>query len=269
MCVVLFMEYILEDYKRLNLNLTATNEEIKQAYKKLSIQCHPDKCKKDSTEFILLTQSYKRVLNNNKMLINFYIHLSFYVQWFKKSIKTENIQIFLNVTLNELYTNTIKKIEYLRLNHHFIKINEILYLELVGYKTFYLLEEHGDYNMFTKNFSSLEIHLSIEEHDTIKINGVLNRFDLSMTVPITLYEYYFGISCNINYLNEEMLITHNFVPYNDGFIQEFENYGLEDEHGVRHKLYVIYDVDLKRHNMQPIENFRTDLKILFECKDEF
>ena len=58
---------INEHYKILELNLGATNEEIKAAYKRLAIKYHPDKNNDPGAEdqFKKISESYQYLTNNN------------------------------------------------------------------------------------------------------------------------------------------------------------------------------------------------------------
>ena len=57
------MEY-LQDYQNLELNIGASKDEIKTAYKRLSKLYHPDKKNNcDYSEFIKISESYQRLMN--------------------------------------------------------------------------------------------------------------------------------------------------------------------------------------------------------------
>ncbi|KAJ3240737.1 DnaJ sub B member 1 [Chytriomyces hyalinus] len=59
-----------DPYKALNVSRTATDDEIKRAYRKAALQCHPDKCKpedKDSAEiqFSIISEAYEILKDPN------------------------------------------------------------------------------------------------------------------------------------------------------------------------------------------------------------
>ena len=54
-----------EDYKRLDVNIHSSNEEIKKAYQKKAKLLHPDKGG-SSEDFTLLKESYDRIIKQRK-----------------------------------------------------------------------------------------------------------------------------------------------------------------------------------------------------------
>ena len=56
----------MDYYKILNVNEKATKEEIKKAYRRLSLQYHPDKPTGDSEKFKQINEAYQTLGNENK-----------------------------------------------------------------------------------------------------------------------------------------------------------------------------------------------------------
>ena len=56
----------MDYYKVLNVNEKATKEEIKKAYRRLSLQYHPDKPTGDSEKFKQINEAYQTLGNENK-----------------------------------------------------------------------------------------------------------------------------------------------------------------------------------------------------------
>ena len=56
----------MDYYKTLNVNEKATKEEIKKAYRRLSLQYHPDKQTGDSEKFKQINEAYQTLGNDNK-----------------------------------------------------------------------------------------------------------------------------------------------------------------------------------------------------------
>jgi DnaJ-class molecular chaperone len=61
---------MINDYKILGLNSDASLDEVKKAYKKLAIKCHPDKnSSPDATEqFRKITEAYNNIINPNSSI---------------------------------------------------------------------------------------------------------------------------------------------------------------------------------------------------------
>ncbi|CAM6014346.1 unnamed protein product [Sphagnum balticum] len=55
-------------YKELGLSTDASIEDVKAAYRRLALKCHPDLQRKDGTEFLRISTAYQKILN--KRLVN-------------------------------------------------------------------------------------------------------------------------------------------------------------------------------------------------------
>ncbi|KAG6543193.1 hypothetical protein Mapa_015443 [Marchantia paleacea] len=52
-------------YAQLGLSVGASLDEVKGAYRRLALQCHPDLNKKDGQEFVRITAAYQRIVNKS------------------------------------------------------------------------------------------------------------------------------------------------------------------------------------------------------------
>lgn len=58
-------ESLSSAYAQLGLSADATVDEVKGAYRRLALQCHPDLNKKDGQEFVRITAAYQRIMNKS------------------------------------------------------------------------------------------------------------------------------------------------------------------------------------------------------------
>lgn len=105
---------INEHYKTLELNLGATNEEIKAAYKRLAIKYHPDKNRDPGAEdqFKKISESYQYLTNNNNTTrgINNMNNINpddLFNEFFKMNIGNPNINI--NIGPSRMQNNFISR----------------------------------------------------------------------------------------------------------------------------------------------------------------
>lgn len=252
---------ILKCYDLLNISLNANDDEIKKAYKKKSLECHPDKNGGDNEKFIELTNAYEMIIKYKNVSMNFYFFIFLFNSIFKKHI-TLNITI----KLEDIYYNNIKKIVYNRYNENFDIINETLYLDLFDYNEQYIIKNKGDYNIFTKNYNDLIINITLLKHEKIYINDIINKYELCVSYTINLYEYYYGVNTQIKLFNE--IIDIDYIPYKYGKVQTINNKGLlfSDEEGniIRDNLLIMYEVDLNINNLN--SDSKIAIKKLFNNK---
>lgn len=227
----------MDDYQKLGLNKGASIDDIKRAYKKLALRFHPDKnpdlnsCK----EFISITESYKRLLNDDEinediditfylnmyidMIKNLYTYITdenniFNKKFFNKKQKTKiqktvkEVVINFNVSVKDIYTNALKKltIKLLRKdNDKLIKKKEDFYISLLNYKNEYRFVGKGDEDL-SGNKGDIRILVNI-----VKEEYSIDGCDIIYILNISYYEYLYGIKKEIYYLNDKLLeIEHNF-----------------------------------------------------------
>ena len=199
----------MDDYQKLGLNKGASIDDIKRAYKKLALRFHPDKnpdldsCK----EFISITESYKRLLNDDEN--NIFNKKFFYKKQKTKIQKTvKEVVINFNVSVKDIYTNALKKltIKLLRKdNDKLIKKKEDFYISLLNYKNEYRFVGKGDEDL-SGNKGDIRILVNI-----VKEEYSIDGCDIIYILNISYYEYLYGIKKEIYYLNDKLLeIEHNF-----------------------------------------------------------
>lgn len=247
--------------KLLNLTKNSTLDEIKIAYRKSVLKCHPDKLNGSTEEFIKLKSAYDDVVKWKTANINFYIIFSRFLTLYKEMlIVAKDIHIHVVVQIEDIYNKKTKKIQYVRETCQGKRSNT-LYLELIDWKEKYVLEQHGDYDFITNKYTNLiiEIQVSFENYPFISINTILNLYELYIIIDISLFEYYFGVNRVVKYFDKDLTLTFN--PYDEKCESEIKkHYGLENE-GCLYDLIVMYKVDLL--NVVKIYEHYDDIKQIF------
>ena len=256
------MEY-LNDYKVLGLKLGATKEDIKAAYKKLSLKYHPDKNKdcKNYDDFIKITESYKRLtdvyefkLNDDdfNFYINTYIDIIKYLygviknKWIEKTAtlyktdtKSKDIIINLDVSISDIYNGVAKKIKIKVLRDEDNKLvlkKEDLYVSLLNYKKQYLFKGKADDNL-SKNNGDVIININIKNDEINDKDYYIKekkneKYNLYYDYEISLYDGLFGYNGILNILNnidDEYKIEFKY----DDDIQYLNNINIGSLYGVR------------------------------------
>lgn len=238
------MKNYLRQFEILGVKYDSSMEEIKKAYKCKCLLYHPDKPNGDATKFQELHDAYNDIIKLKEGIVNF---LYVFIWYCNNMIKANNIIIHCKVTIEELYTNAIKKISYNYIDSSLCSQTRIVFLELTGWQTEYYLENYGDYDVIKRTYLDLIIYIEIVQ-DTltnVQINDIISKYELYTQVNINIFEYYFGVNKIIPYLNDEK-ITINYNPYENGDTLIVENKGLCNENGERERLYIFLKVDLSK-----------------------
>ena len=231
----------------------------------MCLKYHPDKCSDNGDQFIRIKTAYHTILNHKETNINFFLMFLFFVR--NMNINAPDVQLKIDVPLEDVYNNRVKKIAYRRVNPSMKSEVAHVYLELFGLKPTYRLHGLGDYSMWTGQCSDLVISASIDytgfEH--IRCDQVLNEHDLHVAIKVNLYEFFFGIQRSIPFFNGEHLsIDH--VPYKDGMNMVMENRGLCDEDERRGHLYVFFETDVTKCDEELVFKNNSLLKNMFDKK---
>lgn len=239
------MEKLNDKYRILELDYTATVEDVKRSYKRLCLKYHPDKNSGDSEQFIKIKRAYEEVMKEKESNINFFIVFYYFMNVFGKN---QTITISLVVPLEDVYMNKVKKLSYGRVCKDLVRRQETVYLELSGWKEQYVLDEFGDFNIITKRYGELVIKLDVStssDYAHLQLNRIINLYDIHTTIMINIYEYYYGVKKKLKYFaDEDIWIEYN--PYRDGSTQLINGKGLMDDNCERYDLYIFYNVDFTR-----------------------
>lgn len=202
----------MDFYEILSVSKNATQTEIKQSYKKLILQHHPDKggndeiFKKIQEAYETLGDPEKRMVYDNPKPTHHGIHINFQngfmniVREFQKPIQ----QIKISTTFDEMYNNFTKEIEL----PYNIKFKYPLFrkhLQLQGEPCNFLIRN--------------------EIKDMPERFEIVNNFDLLIHQKITFYEALNGLHFSVE-LPNEILNFHKTQIIKDQDIFSIPNKGL-------------------------------------------
>lgn len=255
---------ILEYYETLCINKTATIDEIKYAYRQLCLKYHPDKCKSEEAKdkFIKVTEAYNKIIEYKSKYesINFYICMLVHI--YKLLKQPQDIILNFSIDICDIYLSKVKKICYTRYDMKGNKENRCFFLELIGIKKQYVIEKEGDYNIMLSDFSNLIINIDIVfENENMHINDCINPYEIYIKKPISIYEYYYGIEEDLKYINGEYLSITGYIPHTMGTTQIITNKGLPDENNLKSNVYIIYEIDTNKCNIN--ERHKNIIKEMF------
>ena len=262
-----------------------SDEEIKRAYKKRALECHPDKNDGNSDDFIKIKFAYevltsqtthpnydliwKKIMNTltefmMKMILNYKNNVSSAhnddVFHDASDGSNTNIHIHLKVTLEELYYEDGKKIKVkYKTADNKMDIHTI-FISFWDYSTQYEFENKGDWNHFENVYGKLIVYLDIIPFEPYVINAYIDKYDLIRTVPISISDYYLGVDTVIQHLNE--IVPLKFEPLHNNVCScIIKNKGLRKGGETRGDLYILFDVDLKSYDTDLLRN--VDLREIF------
>ena len=183
------MGNLKESYCILELDTTATIEDVKRSYRRLCLKYHPDKNAGDCEKFIRINRAYEELTKEKESNINFFIIFYYFMNIFGEK---QTITLSIVVPIEDIYMNKVKKLSYSRVFCDLKPRQETVYLELSGWKEEYMLEGFGDYNIVTKRYGQLIIKAEVcmKSHKHLELNKIINLYDIHTTLVINIYEYY-------------------------------------------------------------------------------
>ena len=223
-------------------------ETIKANYKRLSLIFHPDKNDGDSETFIQINKAYHSILNETALATTFKDNARHYLLMLYLLMKPKDIKLSLSVSFEDVYNGVTKKINY---NRYFNgrKIRDYIYVHLMNFKDNYTIEGYGDENPATKKCGDLKISFNIDYglSSNVFINNLIDSYDVSYSIKITLYEYYYGFNKDIEFMNNKINITQH-IPCINGMLMHVKNKGLPYENDMeeeaRGNLLLLFELDL-------------------------
>lgn len=214
----------------LGLDKTATKDDIKNAYRRLALQFHPDKSRFDSHDtFAKIKEAYEFLIKwdgpldeftDDKWSELFYSLLNDLTDTLLAKIKKKNrkhdegnIHIKLPVTLDELYKSCIKKLVVrTKADSKGTKLHEDLYISLFQYKKKYIFPLKGDWHEGTKTRGDIIVEIDVVEHPLVKIDNIVCKYDLFIEYDMSLYDYYCRKYLALPFLNNEIIEVDNIYP---------------------------------------------------------
>ena len=237
----------MNHYTILECNKSDTFDTIKHNYKRLILKYHPDKNNGKSDTFIRINVAYKSIINERALVTSFNDKAKHYLLMLYLMMKPKNIQLILSVSFKDIYIGLTKKINYIRYLKG-SKSKDYVYVDLKNFSDSYILDGYGDENPVTKKCGDLELIFNIdygELHD-IYVNNIIESYDVSYSIKISLYEYFYGFDTGIKFIDEKINVSDH-LPFKDGMMLHIMNKGLpyenDDMKVVRGNLLLLFEID--------------------------
>jgi len=213
------------DFEVLGIPPGSSKQDIRQAYRKQCLKCHPDK-RGTAEKFIKLTEAYKRLINvttdtedgssndsnSNTRDESFAVMMVDFLQTYiiemfnafktqKPPSKTPPIYIPIKVTISEVYHEVIKKATVRVRRKHgndYVYHKEDLYIQLSKATSKHVFVEKGD---------DAEGHVRGDVVMNVQIqceSGIsVDNFNIVHELGVSLYEYIYGLSHTIQHMSGE------------------------------------------------------------------
>ena len=252
-------------YNILNLSKEATLNDIKKAYRQLSIKHHPDKNNNcDNEQFNKINDAYTQLTNNfdtihekinnnlqnyhqknnNHNNLNHYLNHSlinnpmnnhcFNDDYYHNTIKNyEDIIYNLNINYVEAYYGSNKPIIVERkriINNIISNEKETLYIQIpkgIDNNEIIILQNKGNLyiNNGQNNYSNIKIIICLNNHEKFERNGL----DLIYNKTISLKEALIGFSFTLNHINSKNYKITSYEVINFNYEKIIKNLGFMRE----------------------------------------
>jgi DnaJ-class molecular chaperone len=260
-----------EAYEELGVLPTDSLEEVKRAYRKLLLRHHPDKCGGEpgaAERFMRVQNAYTIVVQNKESNINFFLMFLFLI----KSLQCggpQDVTLKIAVPIQDVYNGKIKKLTYRRMDAFGKRVSADVFLELVDFRERYVIEGYGDYDVWTGRWSDLVIDATVDYtgFENVRLENLLGpSTDVCVTLKISVYEHYFGVTRTIPFFNGTTLSLQDHVPCRDGTTVIRNGGGLlsGDDNKRRGDLYVFLETDLNRFDGDSLEQHKEVIQKIFD-----
>lgn len=221
----------LDLYKILNLSSKATRDDIKQSFRKLSLQYHPDKDSNSTEEYKKILMAYEHLsdinkkniydlqinstnrIDNDNNMIKFYANNSELSQ--PNELNTniylpETIYTILEITLNQAFLGCIlpmeieKNVEYNKLRTKELETIYITVPEGIDNNEIIIIKNKGN-SINNILIGDIKIQIKIKKDDYLIRKGL----DLIYKKAITLKEALCGFTFTINHINKKIYTIRN------------------------------------------------------------
>lgn len=232
----------MDPYEILQIPKNATADEIKKAYRKLSLKCHPDKGG-SADDFIKINMAFQ-FLNKPTPTREFYeIFIDLLKRMFAASAPSAPSATVINLkmTLKELYMGAIKKISVKVMRNNTLVIQNI-YLSLLDHQPTYTYTGLGD------NGGDILVKLDVLDHEYIRLDRYVCKYDLYIEKPASLYDLIYGFCDEIDLFGIETIKVTHEPPEKpiQKLVKVLKGKGLPRESlEDRGDVYIYYDLSLE------------------------
>lgn len=264
----------INNYKILECDRHDTLDTIKRNYRRLILKHHPDKNNGDSSRFIRINKAYETITSERQLVTTLNEKARHYLLMIYLMMKPKNIKLVLSVSFRDIYCGLTKKINYSRYLKG-KKIKDYIYVDLKNFKDRYTIEGYGDENPATKKCGDLELLLQIDygDYKNIYVNNIIESYDVSYSVKISLYEYFYGFDKEIEFIDEKINVSDH-LPFKDGLMLIISNKGLpyendDDMKVERGNLLLLFEVNvdnIKKEIIDKDDRFRRFLDEYFKYR---
>ncbi len=264
-------------YAILNINNDANIDEIKKAYRKIALKCHPDKLnnitdaeekKLKIKEFTDATNAYNQLLNNESeeltvenweqtfdYIINSKLFKDFVNVLMKPANKIIKHTFNLEISYNDYFSKNKKKIRI------FLKdIVDPIFIDLDCKKYPKVIINHIDDNDIEHEII-FNLTLSTDNKNYYHRINSNNSIDIIYDMIITTAEYLTGNNREHVYLNKEILIV-KIEPFANKFV--FEGLGINNGNFICNFIYI--PIDKKDWNKINDDDKNTIIRIFNNLK---
>lgn len=223
-------------YEILESKKTDSIEDIKTNYRKLVLRFHPDKNEGNTEKFIQIDKAYKRILKHRSVTVSLNDRARRFMLLMYLFMKPKNIKLDIKISIEDIYNAEVKKINYRRF-YNGEKVRHTVYIDLLNFRNEYTFEELGDENPITKKCGDLIVYITIDYgeydktlfvNDVLCVNKISDNYGLSYKVKINLYEYFYGLKNNYDFINSILNLSHH-IPHENGMYLTVKNKGLPYE----------------------------------------
>ena len=289
-----FMDDIcdINPYEVLGLSVGASQQDIRTAYKRLALRYHPDKPEGDDDSFKKIHQAYQILTDplkkeiydaklrghlDSKVLEEF---MSNFITMLQEKLKEklnskivnkkDPMVVSVDVDLKDVYKADVKKV-VIKVADGMNKVSKPFYISLNNYQDVYCFKGEGDHG------TDIHIKLNIvgKLYPHVKQDNIVSKYNLYIELPLSIYEFYFGVEKFISYFDEDgihLKLEPLTFEGNTEFVHILKNKGLpfidEDGNPIRGDLFVHFTLTCPQLNQQQLNECEAMFKTLFQNKYE-
>tara|TARA_Y100000741_G_scaffold329266_1_gene283063 strand:+ start:2459 stop:3178 length:720 start_codon:yes stop_codon:yes gene_type:complete len=189
----------MEYYNILQIESNATQEEIKSAFRKLSLKFHPDKQSSHSNKYNKILEAYKYLSNLNQI-----------IPYIETNNKVNDIYTTVTIELTDIYNDTSIPIEITRTitkQNNSIEESETLYIHICsGIDTNEIIIINNKGNIIENTQGDIKVKIIVHNNSIFKREGL----NLILNKEITLKESLCGFEFNFTHINNEIYYIKNY-----------------------------------------------------------